>query len=272
MTRLARAWGALGREQHLAAIAALALVLTMLLPWYSKTVTLVVGNAAKSTQTSLSGIGAMSFVEAAVLLVSVGVLALLFARAESREFHMPGSDGAVVTLAGGWAALLIFYRLVDKPSLSGTQRITATVGVKWGIFFALVAACMLAYAGLRMRATNVPEPPLLRTRPGRRAPTSEDVTEVAPTLGRAGRSTPVPAHVSESSEDTTRVVARSPQPPPRTTPNPSSPQSTPASSTPASARRASGSASSGARKRPRFPPSPSDQLSFEDSTSQPDEQ
>lgn len=273
MTRIVRAWGALGREQHLAAIAALALVLTMLLPWYSKTVTLVVGNAAKSTQTSLSGIGAMSFVEAAVFLVSVGVLALLFARAESREFHMPGSDGAVVTLAGGWAALLIFYRLVDKPSLSGTQRITATVGVKWGIFFALVAACMLAYAGVRMRATSVPEPPLLRTRSRRRAPVAESLTvATTPTPGRTGGSADAPARPSHPSEETTRVVARSAQAPPSTTPSPPSTQSSPLSSATAATRRASGSAGSGARKRPRFPPGPSDQLSFEDSPPPRDDQ
>jgi hypothetical protein len=272
MTRIVRAWGALGREQHLAAIAALALVLTMLLPWYSKTVTLVVGNAAKSTQTSLSGIGAMSFVEAAVFLVSVGVLALLFARAESREFHMPGSDGAVVTLAGGWAALLIFYRLVDKPSLSGTQRITATVGVKWGIFFALVAACMLAYAGVRMRATSVPEPPLLRTRSRRRAPVAESLTVATPTPGRTGGSADAPARPSHPSEETTRVVARSAQAPPSTTPSPPSTQSSPLSSATAATRRASGSAGSGARKRPRFPPGPSDQLSFEDSPPPRDDQ
>ncbi|HEX4838012.1 MAG TPA: hypothetical protein VFV03_05765 [Solirubrobacteraceae bacterium] len=211
MTRLARAWGVLEPEQRLAAVAALVLVLTMLLPWYSKTVTVVVGNAARATQTSLSGIGAMSFVEAAVLLVSVGVLALLFARAENRAFHMPGSDGAIVTIAGGWAALLIFYRLLDKPSLSGTQRVTATVGVKWGIFFALAAACMVAYAGQRMRAASAPEPPLVRGRGRRQAPVEEDVTVVAPAPPRAERSPPVAA-----------------------------------------------------RARPRYPPAPSDQLSFED--------
>ena len=39
-----------------------------------------------------------------MFLVAAGVLVLLFARAEGREFNMPGGDGTIVALAGGWAA------------------------------------------------------------------------------------------------------------------------------------------------------------------------
>ena len=54
-----------------------------------------------------------------MLLVSVAVLALLFARGERRAFHLPGGDGVVVLLAGAWVAVLVFYRMFDKP---GTTR------------------------------------------------------------------------------------------------------------------------------------------------------
>lgn len=236
MTRVIRAWAALGSEQRLAAGAALALVATMFLPWYSKTDTVLVGNAVKATQTSLSGIGAMSFVEAAVLLVSIAVLALLFARGEGRNFHMPGSDGAVVALAGAWAALLIFVRMLDKPGLSGTHRITATVGLEWGIFFALAAACLLAYSGWRMRMSTAPEPPIVRRRRAPRAAPHEDVTVITPVPSSEKSAAPVPA-----------------RPLPQRTPRPSPPRgSIPGNPTPA------------ARKRPRYPPGPSDQLSFDD--------
>lgn len=236
MTRVLRAWASLGSEQRLAASAALALVATMFLPWYSKTDTVLVGNTVKATQTSLSGIGAMSFIEAAVLLVAIAVLALLFARGEGRNFHMPGSDGSVVVLGGGWAALLIFFRMLDKPSLSGTQRITATVGLEWGIFFALAAACLLGYAGWRMRMTAAPEPPIVRRRGARRPVPREDVTVITPVPSSEKPAQPVPARPSPQ-----RAPRRpAPRPP------------VPGSSAPA------------ARKRPRYPPGPSDQLSFDD--------
>lgn len=241
MTRIARAWAQLESEQRLAAATAVVLMLTLLLPWYSKTVTIVVGNAARADQTSLSGIGAMSFVEAAVLLVSAGVLALLFARAERRDFRMPGSDGAVVAVAGGWAAVLIFYRLLDKPGLTGTQKVTATVGVEWGIFFALIAACAMAYAGWRMRAAAEPEPPLLRRR--RRGGSERHDAE-------RGEHRPRPAAASQtpSSEEVTVV--------------------TPAAATPAAATPSA--VTPAARRRPRYPPAPAEQLSFEDQPAEPD--
>ena len=138
MIKLMQAWRAMEREQRQAALAALGLFVSMFLPWYSKTV--VARNAVRATETSLSAFGDFSFVEAAVLLVSAGVLAMLYARADRRDFHLPGGDGLIVMLAGAWTALLIFYRLLDKPGLQGDQRFTTTVGVKWGIFIALLVA------------------------------------------------------------------------------------------------------------------------------------
>jgi hypothetical protein len=154
MTRIAAAWRALAREQRLAAAAAVGLFLSMFLHWYSKTETRVVGSALKPAQFKLTAFQDFSFVEAAVLLVSAGVLATLFARAERRRFQLPGGDGLIVMIAGGWVALLIFYRLLDKPGVQSNHRATATatVGVEWGIFIALLVAIGLLYSGARMRA------------------------------------------------------------------------------------------------------------------------
>jgi hypothetical protein len=210
MTRLLYAWRELTHEQRLVTMSALGLFASMFLPWYSKTDTLVVHGAAKATDTSLSAFQAFSFVEAAVLLVSAAVLAMLFARAEGRDFQLPGGDGVIVMIAGGWTALLVFYRLLDKPGLQGNERVTATVGVEWGIFIALLLALGLAYAGGRMRALERPEPPMRRARGTRprppvgplppgdpRPPVDLEATVVTPARvragGRASRPTPVPA-------------------------------------------------------------------------------
>jgi hypothetical protein len=167
MTRLLNAWRALGREQHTTALVAIGLFVSMLLPWYSKT---VVESARASRaglsagETSLNAFQAFSFVEAAVLLVSAGVLAMLFGRGEGRDFQLPGGDGVIVTLAGAWAAILIFYRLLDKPGLQGNAKISSTVGVQWGIFIALLVALGLVYCGRRIRAGERGGAPILRPR------------------------------------------------------------------------------------------------------------
>jgi hypothetical protein len=236
MNRLGHAWRALEREQRLAALVSLGLFVSMLLPWYSKTDTFVEHNAAKSTQASLSAFQAFSFVEAAVLLVSAGVLTMLFARGEGRDFKLPGGDGTITMVAGGWAAALVFYRLLDKPGLSGNQRITATVGVQWGIFIALLLALGLLYAGARMRAAEGPE--------ARGAPATETRRSARPD----GRSRP-PRGPQPAGENRGEGESRAEQEVTVITPAPARPgRSTPVP----------------ARGRPRYPPAPHEQLSLED--------
>ncbi|HWH11349.1 MAG TPA: hypothetical protein VG165_09480 [Solirubrobacteraceae bacterium] len=159
-SRLPRAIRALEPEQRIAAGAALALWLSMFLPWYGKSVTETVKNSLRAAGYDLSAFGAFSFVEAAVLLVASAVLVLLFARAERRAFHLPGGDGLVILAGGIWVSVLIFYRMLDKPGTTGNDRLTTTVGLQWGIFFALAASISLAYAGARVRTAHRPEPAL----------------------------------------------------------------------------------------------------------------
>lgn len=221
MTRLAHAWRAMTPEQRLAAVASLALLLTMFFPWY--------GLQSLNRKTgapyshSISAFGDVSFVEAAVFLVAVGVVVMVLARAEGREFHLPGGDGTIVTIAGGWAGLLIFYRVFDRPPGHGYP-----VGIEWGFFLAFVATGSLAYAGWRMRTAERPEAPL--TRRGGRRPRPDRKDEFTHT-------TPFP-------EEETTTLGTAPARPRRSTPVPAD-------------RGAPG-------RRPRYPPAPSGQMSFED--------
>lgn len=254
MTRIMRAWGALAPEQRLAVVTAIALLVTMFFPWYDLQSLNPKTHLINSH--SISAFGDVSFVEAAVFLVAAGVIALMFARAERRDFHMPGSDGAVVMIAGGWATILIFYRVFSRPAGHGYP-----VGIEWGFLLAFLAAGVLTFAGWRMRATSTPEAPLIRGR-GRRAPaerplSGEDLTVLAPAPQHPERTAPVAAHSAQ---------------PPASTPQSSpSTQSSPPSSPPTPAPRAPRSTPLTSRKRPRFPPAPSDQLSFEDPPAERDE-
>jgi hypothetical protein len=133
----------------------------MFLPWYQQNAVVSARKVAPLVSSNLNAFAVFSFIEAAVLLVALAVLFLLYKRAEGRRFHLPGGDGTVVFAAGLWTTLLLVLRLFDHPAV--TQRgVAANVGVQWGIFFALAAAGLLAYAGSRMRAAQRPSPPLLR--------------------------------------------------------------------------------------------------------------
>jgi MFS family permease len=252
MGRLADAWRALGRDQRLAALTSFGLFVSMLLPWYSKTDTVVVRNAAHATEQSLSAFQAFSFVEAAVLLVSAGVLAMLFARAERREFHLPGGDGTIVMIAGAWAAILIFYRLLDKPGLQGNEKITSTVGVQWGIFIALLVALGLAYVGKRIRTDERGQPPLARSRrPAGEPPGEEPHRERASAVDPDFYEDPPSRRAATEREHLTAAT----RPVPARGPSEELPA--PETSSPGEPRPQRG--------RTRFPPAPpSEQMSFED--------
>jgi hypothetical protein len=138
----------------MAAAAALVLVLSMGLPWYQRTVD--PGSGSGLSSSSLNAFGVFTFVEAAILLVAGGVLFLIWARMEGKGFHLPGGDGLVIMVAGGWAALLLIWRVFDRP---GDEAASVEVGIQWGFIVALGAAAALVVAGARVRAAHRPEPP-----------------------------------------------------------------------------------------------------------------
>src|SRR5579871_411404 len=142
--RVYRAWRALTREQRVAALAALSLFITMFLPWYSET-----GFQNGFATISLSAWNAFGLVQAFVLFMSLGVLALLFARGEGRNFRLPGGDGANILVFAAFTAILVFIGVFDKPSGGAGARIAT--GVSWGIFLALFAAIWLAWTGSALR-------------------------------------------------------------------------------------------------------------------------
>jgi hypothetical protein len=172
-SRIASGWRAMAPEQRLAALAALGLLVTMFFPWYG--LQSLNRKTGEIHSHSINAFGDVSFVEAAVFLVAAGVIVLLFARAERRAFHLPGGDGTIVTAAGAWAALLIFYRVFDRPDGGGYP-----VGIEWGFFLAFVASGALAYAGWRIRQAHRPEPPLPGEEPTSAVPPDRAPTEVAP--------------------------------------------------------------------------------------------
>jgi hypothetical protein len=123
----------------------------------------------------VSTFGPFSFVEVAELLIAGGVLALLFARAEGKRFHLPFGDGTAIAAAGVWAGALIVARLFERP-----------LGQN---LLALACAAILFLAGARERAKRPPDdlppehetPPIRKRRPPRRpGAASEATTEPLP--------------------------------------------------------------------------------------------
>ena len=177
MASVAGSLRSLPPESRVTGGAAGALAFSLLLPWYQ--VSFFRGRDAVTD--SRSALQVFTWIEAAILLVALAVLFLVYARAQRQAFHLPGGDGFVVSAAGAWALALIVWRLFDKPNVD--ER-AATVGIQWGIFFALLAAAALVAAGARVRAAGRPEPP---------NPTAEEPEWEVPRRARRERSGGEPA-------------------------------------------------------------------------------
>jgi hypothetical protein len=243
MSRLTHAWRLMEPDHRLASVASVALLLTMFFPWYGLQ-SLNRKTGAISSHT-INAFGDVSFVEAAVFLVAAGVVLMMLARAESREFHLPGGDGTIVVLAGGWAALLIFYRVFSRPDGNGYP-----VGIEWGFFLAFVAAGALTYAGWRMRGGERAEPPAMR-RPRREPPPQrEPPPEREHRRGSDARADNDPTGLVSASQG--RRAPRADPVPAERRPPAARPRFPPA---PPGSRPAS----------PSAPPADAEQLSFEDS-------
>ena len=158
VARVGAAWRTLTPEQRLAAVAALLLLASMLLPWYQETGNAIVNGKLVRIEDSKNAFGVYSFIEGAIFLVVLGVVVLLFARGERRSFHLPGGDGTVIMGAGLWVMFLIFFRQLDKPNGRHEGLIQTSIGVQWGIFIAFLLGALLAYAGYRIRAAGTAEP------------------------------------------------------------------------------------------------------------------
>lgn len=248
LARLARAWQVMERERRFAALASIGLFISMFLPWYQQNAVVSAPKTVPLQSQNLDAFQVFSFVEAAVLLVALALIYMLFARAEGREFNMPGGDGTVVFAAGIWTGALLIFRLFSKPSIGG-HGVAGNVGVQWGIFFALAAAGLIAYSGSRMRSARGAAP---RRGETRRPEAPERETRRPEVPGRETRRT-------EAREPLTRRPERSEGAVPSASPRQEEPPT----------RRIIAPASAAARARPRFPPSPDEQLSFEDPPSRP---
>ena len=219
--RLGRAGRALSRERRLAAYAASALFLTLFLPWYQQSV-IAPGAKARNLQAAtqtLTGWGTFSLAEILILIIAIGVLFLLFLRAEGRGFHLPGGDGATITAAGGLASLLIIWRMVDRQGTTSHGQYASTTGIEWGIIVALLVGVWLTYTGTKVRRA----PASASSRSRRAAAGSPPDSVAAP-------SPPDAAPTSTPDAATTSLAPVAPPPPSEAAASPSHPE--PAASPP----------------------------------------
>ena len=141
---LARELRGLRGNERLAVVGVALIAGSLLLPWYGIPVS---GDLVQT------GLGAFSWAEGALLLVTAAALFLAMQVGGGYAPPRPLTEWALMLAAGLWAAAIIAYRMIDRPELE--FEVIASVqreySLRYGIFVALAGAFLIAAAGLRAR-------------------------------------------------------------------------------------------------------------------------
>jgi hypothetical protein len=142
----------LGGNERIAVIGAAVMVGSLALPWYQSPI---------SNDLVLTGVGAFGWAEAAMVLIAAATVFLALQGGGGYVPPRPLREWALFVAAGCWAAVIVLYRIADRPrfTLAGHDE---PYNLHYAIFVALAGAALIVVAGLRMRPrerAKRPKPP-----------------------------------------------------------------------------------------------------------------
>jgi hypothetical protein len=139
--QLVRDLRGLGGNERIAVIGCAVMVGSLVLPWYQSPV---------SDELVLTGIGAFGWAEGALILIAAATTFLALQGGGGYVPPRPLREWALFVVAGCWAALIVLYRIADRPrfTLGGHDE---PYDLHYAIFVALAGAAIIVAAGLRMR-------------------------------------------------------------------------------------------------------------------------
>jgi hypothetical protein len=131
----------LGGNERIAVIGCAVMVGSLLLPWYASPI---------SNDLVFTGIGAFGWAEGALVLIALATTFLALECGGGYVPPRPLREWGLFVTAGCWAALIVLYRMADRPqyTLGGHDQ---PYDLHYAIFVALGGAAIIVAAGLRMR-------------------------------------------------------------------------------------------------------------------------
>ena len=131
----------LGGNERIAVIGCAVMIGSLLLPWYQSPI---------SNDLVLTGVGAFGWAEGALILTAAAIAVLALQAGGGYVPPRPLREWALFVVGGCWAALIVLYRIADRPrfTLAGHDE---PYDLHYAIFVALAGAVLVVVAGLRMR-------------------------------------------------------------------------------------------------------------------------
>jgi hypothetical protein len=136
----------LSTGEKISAVSAILLFVFMFFDWYGVEVSGVNGFSG-SVPGGGSAWDALDVIPLFLMLAIVVAIGVAVVRLTDADLEPPVSMNAIVAGLGGFAVLLILYRIVDTPGGGEFGGVSVDLTLKLGIFLALLAAAGIAYGG-----------------------------------------------------------------------------------------------------------------------------
>lgn len=138
----------LSTGEKISAVSAILLFVFMFFDWFGVEVSGVPGfSGTVSGSGGGSAWDALDVIPIFLMLAIVAAIGVAVIRLTDADVEPPVSMNAIVAGLGGFAVLLILYRIVSPPDFGSFGGVSVDATLKFGIFLGLIAAAGIAYGG-----------------------------------------------------------------------------------------------------------------------------
>ena len=138
----------LSTGEKVSAVSAILLFVFMFFDWFGVEVSGVPGfSGTVSGSGGGSAWDALDVIPIFLMLAIVTAIGVAVIRLTDADVEPPVSMNAIVAGLGGFAVLLILYRIVSPPDFGSFGGVSVDATLKFGIFLGLIAAAGIAYGG-----------------------------------------------------------------------------------------------------------------------------
>jgi hypothetical protein len=137
----------LSTGEKIAAVSAILLFVFMFFDWFGVEISGVPGFSGDVSGSGGSAWDALDVIPIFLMLAIVAAIGVAVIRLTDADIELPVSLNAIVAALGGFAVLLILFRIIFPPDFGSFGGVEVDATLKLGIFLGLLASAGIAYGG-----------------------------------------------------------------------------------------------------------------------------
>jgi hypothetical protein len=137
----------LSTGEKIAAVSAILLFVFMFFDWFGVEVSGVPGFSGDISSSGGSAWDALDVIPIFLMLAIVAAIGVAVIRLTDADIELPVSLNSIVAALGGFAVLLILFRIIFPPDFGSFGGVEVDATLKLGIFLGLLASAGIAYGG-----------------------------------------------------------------------------------------------------------------------------